>query len=125
MLTVTGRPADCLRRGQAITLRHATLARNLISILTHGILTAKSQGRYKAVWLHEPARSEWAALHTVARHGGRVEDVVVIEVTIPKKWLRRHGGAADGVWRCVRDIPVRYMRRVIGFEQLARSPVER
>jgi hypothetical protein len=87
MLTIIGRPNDCLRRGQAVTLRHATLHRNLISILTHGLLTAKSQGRYKAVWLHEPQRSEWAALHTVARHGGLIEDVVIIEVTVPKAWL--------------------------------------
>jgi hypothetical protein len=123
MLTITGGPAGRQRRGQVVTLRHATPWRNLISILTHGILTAKSQGRYKAVWLHEPDRSEWAALHTVARHGGRVEDVAVIEVTVPKAWLRRHGGATDGIWRCVRDIKLRWFQRIISFEELAGSPV--
>ena len=117
-------PADCLRRGQAVTLRHATPLRNLISILGDGLLTSKSRGRLKAVWLHAAGRSEWAALHTVARHGGRIEDVVVIEVTVPKCWLKRHGGNVKGVWRSVRDIPMKCFRRVIGFEELAKSPVK-
>jgi len=76
------------------------------------------------VWLHEPARSDWAALHTVARHGGRVEDVVMIEVEVPKAWLRRHGGKTAGVWRCVRDIKFKWFSRIVDFEELARSPVE-
>jgi hypothetical protein len=119
------RPVDGLRRGQLITLRHATPQRNLLSILGGGLLTSKARGRYKAVWLHEPARSQWAALHTVARHGGQVEDVVIIEVEVPKAWLKRHGGAAAGVWRCTRDIKVRWFRRIIDFEELAASPGER
>jgi hypothetical protein len=123
MLTITGRPHDCLRRGQVVKLRHATPRRNIISILTDGLLTRKSQGRLKAVWLHTAGRSEWAALHTVARHGGRVEDVVVIEIAVPRAWLKRHGGNVRGVWRSVRDIPVRCFTRVIDFEQLAASPV--
>ena len=124
MLTFTGRPFDCLRRNQVVTLRHATLARNIISILSDGILTTKSQGRYKAVWLHEAGRSGWAAIHTVARHGGRVEDVVVIEVVVPKAWLRRHAGAVDDISHCVLDIKVQRFRRVIGFEVLSRSRIE-
>jgi hypothetical protein len=51
--------------------------------------------------------------------------VVIIEVTVPKAWLKRHGGAADGFWRCVRDIPVTRFLRVIGFEQLTSLPVGR
>ena len=67
MITITGRAHDCLRRGQTVTLRHATATfRNLISILGDGLLTSKSRGRLKAVWLHSAGRSEWAALHTVA-----------------------------------------------------------
>ena len=123
MLTITGRPADCLRRGQTVTLRHATPLRNLINILADGLLTSKSRGRLKAVWLQAAGRSEWAALHTVARHGGRIEDVVVIELTVPKCWLKRHGGNVKGVWRSNRDIPMKCFRRVIGFEELAKSPV--
>jgi hypothetical protein len=124
MLTIMGRPHDCLRRGQVVTLRHATPVRNLESILTHGILTAKSRGALKAVWLHATGRSEWAALHTVRRHGGRVEDVVILEVQVPRSWLKRHGGAVKGMWRSVRDIPPRFVRRVVIFHQLSASPVK-
>jgi hypothetical protein len=98
------------------------MRRNLISILTHGLLTGKALGRLKGVWFHSAGRSERAALHTVARHGGRVEDVVVIEARVPRAWLKRHGGNVRGVWRSVRDIPVRYFVRVIDFDQLAASP---
>jgi hypothetical protein len=58
MIRFTGNPHDCLRRGQVITLRHATPGRNLVSILRDGLLTAKSRGRLKAVWLHATGRSE-------------------------------------------------------------------
>jgi hypothetical protein len=125
MITFTGRKWDGLRRGQTITLRHATLECNLISILTDGILISKSRGRYRACWLHSPERSEWAALHTVSRHGGRIEDVLIIEVEVPKAWLRRHGGRTDGCWRCIRDLKVKCFTKIIGFEQLAASPVGR
>jgi hypothetical protein len=107
-----------------VTLRHATPWRNLASILRDGILTAKARGHYKAVWLHALDRSHWAALHCVRRHGGRIEDVVVLEVCVPKAWLKAHGGRVGGIWRSVRDIPPKYIRRVINFEELSRSPVE-
>ena len=97
--------------------------RNLPGILRDGLLTAKSRGRFKAVWLHAAGRSHWAAIHTVKRHGGRVEDVVVLEVSIPRDWLKRHGGSVRGMWRSVRDIPPRFVRRVVYFGELARSPV--
>jgi hypothetical protein len=53
-------------------LRHATLKGRLPSILRHGLLCSKSTGRLKVVWLHSPAASTWATIHTVRRHGGRV-----------------------------------------------------
>jgi hypothetical protein len=120
MLTITGGEVPRQRGpGRFVTLRHATPRRNLQSILRYGLLTAKSQGRYKAVWLHGAGRSEWAALHTVRRHGGRVEDVVVLEVRVPAGWLKRHGGSAREMWRSVRDVPPRLVRKVITFGELA------
>jgi hypothetical protein len=107
------------RAAGLVTLRHATPARNLTSILRDGIQTAKSQGRFRAVWLHAAGRSEWAALHTVRRHGGRVEDVIVLEVSVPRDWLKRHGGSVRGMWRSVRDIPPQFIRLVVTFGQLA------
>jgi hypothetical protein len=82
-------------------LRHATIARNLPSVLKRGLLCSRSKGRLKVVWLHAASKSSWAALHTVKRHGGRVEQVVVLELNVPRRLLRR---SRKGLWYCVRDI---------------------
>src|SRR5262249_1610031 len=126
MLTFIGGSSPTGRkwRRAKVTLGHATLRHNLPSILRDGILTAKSRGRFKAVWLHDTDRAHWAALQTGRRHGGRVEDVVVLQVCVPRAWLRQHGGKAKGLWRSVRDVPPRCIRRVVGFQHLSRSPVE-
>jgi hypothetical protein len=47
----------------------------------------------------------------------------VLEVNVPKAWLRRHGGNAKGLWRSVRDVPVKCFRRTIHFAQLSASPI--
>jgi len=36
-------------------------------------LGRKSRGRLPVVWLHASGRTAWAVLHTIRRHGGRVE----------------------------------------------------
>ena len=76
-------------------LRHATPARNVPSIRRRGLLTGKSRGRRKVVWLHAPARSCWAVLHVAARHAGVAEAVVVLEIRVPRRWLRR---GRRGLW---------------------------
>lgn len=102
-------------------LRHATPARNLPSINRAGLLTSKSQGKLPVVWLHAAGKTPWAALHTVKRHGGRIENVVVVEVDVPRRWLRR---SKRGLWYCPRDIPPERFRGLITFTALATSPVE-
>ena len=102
-------------------LRHASLRRNQPGIGRDGLLCAKSQGRLKVVWLHAPSKSAWAALHVVRSHGGRVEGVVILEVDVPRGWLRRN---RRGLWYAVRDIPPCRIRRVAGFGELAASPVD-
>jgi hypothetical protein len=124
MLTFYGPPNNRKWDRATVTLGHATLRHNLPGILRDGIRTARSRGRFKAVWLHNTDKAHWAALYTVRRHGGRVEDVVVLEVRVPRAWLNRHGGRTAGLFRSVRDVPVQCIRRVIGFNQLSRSPVE-
>jgi hypothetical protein len=48
---------------------------------------AKSSGRSPGcAW---PARPPWATLHTVKRHDGRVENVVVLKMDVPRRWPRR------------------------------------
>jgi hypothetical protein len=86
-----------------------------------GLLCSKSKGKLPVVWLHSPAKSAWAAVHTVRRHGGRVEQVVVIELSVPRGWLRR---SKRGLWYCPKDIPPGRFRATIQFAELAASPVE-
>ena len=102
-------------------LRHATPARNVNSILQGGLRTSRSKGKLAAVWVCSPARSWWAVLHVVRRHGGRVESTVVLEVDVPRSWLRRN---RKGLWYVPRDIPPDRIRRLVTFQELAASPVE-
>lgn len=102
-------------------LRHATPGRNLSAICRDGLLCAKSQGRLPVIWLHTAAKTPWAVLHTVRRHGGRAENVVIVEVEIPRSWLRR---SRRGLWYCNRDIPPERLHGMITFGTLARSAME-
>lgn len=102
-------------------LRHATPRRNLGSIQRAGLLTSKSQGRLPAIWFHSPSRSAWATLHVVKRHGGRVEGVVIIEVEVPRSWLRR---SRRGIWYVRRDVSPERFRQLIDFAEVAGTSVE-
>lgn len=93
----------------------------MVSILKAGLLCKKSQGRLQVVWLHSPAKSTWAMLHTVKRHGGRIESVAVIELKVPRRWLRK---SRRGLWYCTRDIAPFRFRRMVNFAELSESPVE-
>jgi hypothetical protein len=104
-------------------LRHATLARNLPSIDESGLLCSKSRGKLPVVWLHAPSKSAWAMVHTVKRHGGRIENVVVLEVTVPRRWLKR--STKRGLWYVARDLPVHRIRQRVTFHELAGASTER
>ena len=78
-------------------------------------------GRLPVVWACSPRRTAWAMLHTVKRHGGRVEDVVVIELRVPRRWLRR---SRRKLWYCPRDLPPGRFLRVISFGEIAGASVE-
>ena len=97
-------------------LRHATPARNLNSILRLGLLCSYSRGKLPVVWACSPARSSWAVLHVIRRHGGRVESTVVLEIDVPRPWLRK---SRKGLWYSVRDVPAGRIRRVLSFAELA------
>jgi hypothetical protein len=102
-------------------VRHATPARNLNSILRSGLLCPHSKGKLPVVWLCSPSRSTCAILHTIKRHGGRVETTVVLEVDVPRRWLRR---SRKGLWFCPRDIPPDRIRRALCFAELAGTSSE-
>jgi len=102
-------------------LRHATPIGNIPSILKSGLLCSKSKGKLKVVWAHVPSKSSWAAIHVVKRHGGKIEDVVVLEVDLPRSWLRRN---RRGLWYSTRDVTANRIKKTIRFAELAASPVE-
>jgi hypothetical protein len=84
-------------------------------------LCSRSQGKLPVVWLGSAARTLWAAAHVVRRHGGRIEQVVILEIDVPRPWLRR---SKKGLWYCPRDVPPERVRGVITFGEPSRSPVE-
>jgi hypothetical protein len=56
-----------------------------------------------------------------AATGGRIEGVVILEIDVPRRWLRR---SKKGLWYCLRDFPPERIRGVVTSAALARSPVE-
>jgi hypothetical protein len=95
--------------------------RNLAGIVRAGLLTSKTQGKLPVVRLCSPSRSTWAILHTIKRHGGRVESTAVLEVDVPWAWL---GRSRKGLWFCPQDIPPDRIRRALCFAELAGASTE-
>src|SRR4051794_17219374 len=93
-------PKQPCSNGRSLLVRHATPARNLASIQRDGLLTGKSRGRLAAVWFHALSKTAWATLHTEKRHGGRIEDVVILKPAVPRHWLRRN---RRGLWYSTKD----------------------
>jgi len=58
---------------------------------------------------------------SIRRRGGSVEDVVVIELVVPRAWLRRN---RRQLWYSVRDIPPARFTRVIDFAEVAGASVD-
>ncbi len=78
-------------------IRHATPRRNLRSILRSGLLPGLARGKIKAVWLHASGKTSWAIPHVAGRHHVPQDQVVVLEVRVPRSQLRRN---RRGVWYC-------------------------
>ncbi|HEY1190451.1 MAG TPA: hypothetical protein VGE74_22650 [Gemmata sp.] len=96
-------------------LRHATPARNLPSIMRRGLLSAKATGAKKAVWMCSPGLVWWAVLHTSRRHHCSTDAVAVIEIDVPRSWLKRAKG--KGRWHSGGlDVPP---ARIVGVVTLA------
>jgi hypothetical protein len=99
-------------------LRHATPRANLAGIRQHGLLANKSKGKLKAVWLHSAHKSGWAYLHVAVRHGADLHQVVLLEVDVPRAWLRRN---RRGLWfvKPGRDVPPERIKRLIELAEVA------
>ena len=93
-IRIKGRKA---RQRGAVSFRHATPRRNLDSILRIGLRPDRARGKLKAVWLHTPARTDWAVMHVADRHGFEEEDIIVLEIELPRSAVRRN---RRGIWTC-------------------------
>lgn len=92
-------------------LYHATTRHNLASIQREGLRVAKAdpQAKIKGCWLATVSNCPWGVLHTIRKHKAQLEDVVVIEVTIPRSRLTRF---RTGLWYTMEDIPAAWLRTV-------------
>ena len=106
-----------------VTLRHATIRQALASIQAQGLLVSKADAtaKIKGCWLHTPAQSAWAVVHTIRKHGAALEDVVVIEVIVPRKNLKRF---RTGLWYSVQDVPATALGIVIDGASFGASASE-
>ena len=85
-------------------LRHATTRARLERIRRDGLRVACADpaAKIKGVWLHTASQSPWAVVHTIRKHRASLEDVVVVEVNVPRSALKRF---RTGLWYTTADVP--------------------
>jgi hypothetical protein len=102
-------------------LYHATHRTNQDSIGREGVSTAYSDGAVQAVWGCQWSMRHWACLHCIRRHGGSVEDVVVLEIDTQDVPVHRFRG---GLFYSLHTWHPSQIRWVLTFEELSMSPTE-
>ena len=65
------------------------LSANLDSIRKHGINPEFSQGKEAVIWLHTASRKHWAITHVQKKYKVTLDDVVIIEVNVPRGKLKK------------------------------------
>ena len=90
-------------------LRHATPEWNLESIFQQGLdpLYAVTEADKHYVWFHTKERTPWAINHTVRRKAVSEDQVIILEVSVPRSWLER---AWKGIWKCSTVVPPERIR---------------
>lgn len=101
---------------------HATLRKNLASIKRRGLLTRYHRLKTPAVWFYQKGRDAWAILHMLTRHAVQLDEIVVLEVSIPRTGLVR--SAQAGLWFTRSDVPPDCIRAVRAYVQ-TELPLER
>lgn len=102
-------------------LYHTTTTARLASIRAHGLDPSYAQGARAEIWLTSESKIHWALAHTQARHGATLDEIVTLEIEVPRSWLTR---AWRGIWRCPKVIKVGRIRREISGAELAKSPIQ-
>jgi hypothetical protein len=85
-------------------LRHATTTARAARIREEGFRVAQADpaAKIKGCWFHSKSNSPWGVLHTIRKHGAALEEVVVLEVRIPRRQLTRF---RTGLWFTTQDVP--------------------
>jgi hypothetical protein len=91
------------------------------SIQEHGLLPICSTGQLKSVWLHSRSRTPWAVLHVQDRHKVSLQEVVVLEVSVPREWVKR--SKLKGLLHCPVVIERHRIRGVYDATECAKSPI--
>ena len=99
-------------------LYHATLKTHLNSICDNGLDPDLATGKLKVIWLHTKSRRHWAIAHVQKRHKVTLEDVVVIEVNVPRSRLTRRW---RGLWSTAETLTE--FISITDAEALAASPI--
>jgi hypothetical protein len=113
-LPASGRSAGSCRNARQSTPSASARATAVAQdgSLRTGLRPDRARGKLKAVWLHTRARTDWAVRRVADRHGFEEEDIVVLEVILPRSAVRRNG---RGIWTCKEAIsPL----RVVGINGL-------
>lgn len=92
-------------------LYHATTRQNLGSILAEGLRVAKAdpQAKIRGCWLATASNRSWGVVHTIRKHKAQLDDVVVIEVHVPRSRLTRF---RTGLWHTTQDVPAAWLGTV-------------
>ena len=101
-------------------LSHVTTRQNLASIQGHGLLVSKGdpQAKIKGCWMCTASNLGWAILHTMRKHKAHLEEVIVLEVRIPRRRLTRF---RRGLYYTVQDVPARAIGTVTPGEAFGAS----
>ena len=105
--------------------RHATTQVALDGVQRDGQLDPlKSQGKRLVLWLHTASRTPWAILHTIGRHQQPMEQIVILEIDLPRSWVRRaQNGLQNGLWTCARPIGAHRITKTTLATEWSRSPI--
>jgi hypothetical protein len=89
-------------------LYHTTTRDRLSSIREQGLRVACADraAKIQATWMHTVSQTRWAILHTMRKHGATLAEVVVVEVTVPRRRLTRF---RTGIWYRRQDVPAAWL----------------
>src|SRR5207248_3012509 len=95
---------------------HCSPLHNLPSIERRGLLTSKARGAPR-VWVCSHKNIFWALAHTVKRHKGRIESVLVLLLSIPRSRLRK--GPRPGLYFTAGDVSPDCIKGIRSFGDVA------